>query len=52
MLAGMGFSLQGNAKVVEGKAGPAGANDNLYIIHDGAIILTATDRWDTVQLTC
>jgi hypothetical protein len=34
------------------KAGPAGANDNLYILHDSTIILTATDRWWADQLTC
>jgi hypothetical protein len=39
------FTLnEGAGHFAGSKAGPAGANDNLYIIHDGTVILTATDR--------
>ncbi|HZN16993.1 MAG TPA: hypothetical protein VFB84_02220 [Micromonosporaceae bacterium] len=34
------------------RSGPAGANDNLYVLNGGVIILTATDRWDATQFSC
>ncbi|HET8683241.1 MAG TPA: hypothetical protein VFM54_15435 [Micromonosporaceae bacterium] len=42
----------GNGHFSGSRSGPAGANDNLYVLNGGTIILTATDRWDATQFSC